>query len=226
MKIGSRFRRVPARIKIQIYGILVIGLFLLGGASWGYDSASSNLTGMATPLVQLPKSLDFEPERPVAGDAIRVRVAFETELAQRTPLNYRWKVNDQVIRESMSPEFVNPTKRGDVVEVTVFLGDNRDEARAFRKLVRVENSPPSIKRNDERMDENGQYIARFEISDQDGDAVTLKLQKGPEGMTLDPEKRELRWSPPNGAKGTFPVQVLAADSAGAKILYSYSLTLK
>jgi hypothetical protein len=112
------------------------------------------------------------------------------------------------------------------VEVAVFTGDNRDEARAFRKFVTVENSPPSIQRKGEGVDENGQYIAHFETSDADGDPVSITLQKGPDGMSLDAEKGELRWSPSEGTKGSFEVEVLAVDSVGAQVTYSYSLTFK
>jgi hypothetical protein len=45
-------------------------------------------------------------------------------------------------------------------------------------------------------------------------------------MTVDAEKAELHWSPPEGTQGTFAVEVLTVDSAGAQVLYSYSLTLK
>jgi hypothetical protein len=226
MKIGSEFRRFLARNEVGAFGVLLIGLVLLKGLSWGLDSPSTNLSGVATSPVLLPRALSFEPQRPVAHDAIKVQVTFESEPSQQIPLNFRWKVNDEVTQESTSPEFQYSTKRGDRVEVSVFIGDNRDEARAFRKSVTVGNSPPSIQRSDERMDENGQYIAHFETSDPDGDPVSLTLQKGPDGMALDAGKGELRWSPSEGTKGTFAVEMLAADSAGAQILYSYSLTLK
>jgi hypothetical protein len=223
---GSKRRWFPANKEVATFGALMIGLVLLGGISWASDSHSANSTGTATSPVLMPKLLGFEPERPVAGEAIKVKVTFASEPSEGPPLTYRWKVNDQVIQEAVSPEIRYPTKRGDVVEAAVFLGDTRDETRAFRKVLTVVNSPPAIKRSDERMDESGHYIAHFEISDPDGDAVTLELQKGPEGMTLEGEKRELRWSPPDGMKGTFAVEVLTSDNAGAHLLYSYSLTLK
>jgi hypothetical protein len=47
--------------------------------------------------------LSFEPVRPVARDAIKVQVTFESEPSQQMLLNYRWKVNDEVIQESISP---------------------------------------------------------------------------------------------------------------------------
>lgn len=213
-------------MKSGALGIVFIGLVLLTGVSWGLDSPSANLIGVASSAVVLPRALSFEPERPVAGDAIKVLVTFESELSQQIPLNYRWKVNDEVTQESTSPEFQHPTKRGDRVEVAVCIGDHCDEARAFRKSVTVENSPPTIQRSDQRMDENGQYIAYFESSDPDGDAVSLTLQKGPDGMTLDAEKRELRWSPPEGTKGTFAVELLASDSLGAQVSYAYTLSFK
>lgn len=226
MRVRAQFKGLKVWKKLPAFTVLVLGMLLLENASWSSDPASLGLSGMTGGRFLMPKSLDFEPAQPAAGDAIRVRVTFEGEPTQLMPLTYRWKVNDQVAVDSISPELQYATKRGDVVEVVVFLGDNRNENRAFRKCVTVANSTPAIERRHERFDEEGRYVAQFEVTDPDGDAVNLQLLKGPEGMALDAAKAEISWSPPEGSRGTFAVELLSVDSSGAQVLYTYSLTLK
>jgi hypothetical protein len=90
----------------------------------------------------------------------------------------------------------------------------------------VDNAPPVVKKLGEHLGGNGEYVARLEASDPDGDMVALKLQQGPPGMVLDPASKELRWSVPEGTNGSFPVEVQATDPVGASILLSYSITIR
>jgi hypothetical protein len=178
------------------------------------------------PSAYYVQSLTFEPENPVAGDPIKVDVHFKEFVQQPLPLLFHWKVNGEAVSETTNPVFQYATKRGDRVEVDVSVGGNRGEAHPVQGTVTVENTPPTVKKLDEVADEKGEYTAHLQSSDADGDAVTLTLQKGPDGMTLDESTGELHWSIPKGTEGDFPVEVMARDSYGGEVIFSYTLTVK
>jgi hypothetical protein len=172
------------------------------------------------------KSIDFDPARPIAGEPIKVQVVFDKPEMASVPLHYRWKLNDETIEGLDTNIFEYPTKRGGRIEVAVFVGNRREESRARRASVIVDDSPPVVKKVEERLGSNSEYVARLETSDPDDDMVALSLQKGPPGMVLDPASKELHWSVPEGANGSFPVEVLASDPVGASALLSYSITIR
>jgi len=204
------------------FGVFGLALLLLTWAGCLQSvEASSKL-----PSVLDIKSLDFDPQCPVAGDTLGAVVVFRDQIEPLVPMLYRWHVNGDFIGESTYPQLECPIKRGDLVELMVFVGDMRDETRGFKKSVKVANSAPELRRISESVDEKGLYVAQFEVSDKDGDAVSVTLQKGPEGMAWKADTRELRWSVPQGTAGLFPVELSASDSEGATVVYSYSVTLK
>lgn len=172
------------------------------------------------------KSVSIEPSSPSAGDTLRAVVVFNETAPPVTGLYYHWKINGQTVQESPSPELNLPTGKGDRVEVVVFVGGQNQESKAVRAYASIGNSPPSLRKVDERLDEKGLYVAKLESLDKDGDSVNLTLQRGPEGMTLDAAKRELHWPVPKGAKGSFPVEVLAGDASGGQVLFAYSITIR
>lgn len=171
------------------------------------------------------RSLTFDPERPVSGRPIKVRVNLEKDV-QQPPLSFQLKVNGAVALETTNPEFKYPFKRGDRLEVMARVEGNHNEAQPVVAELTVENAPPSVTKLDEILNDDGQYIAHLAFKDPDEDAVTAMLQKGPDGMQLNGKTGELRWSVPNGTKGDFPIEVLASDSLGAQVVFSYTLTVK
>ncbi len=172
------------------------------------------------------KSLDFSPERPVAGEPIELKISFDKPKSDEVSLRYRWKVNDETVQESESNALTYQTKRGDQIEVAVFVGNSREETRARRATVTVDNAPPVVKKVREHLSPNGEYLAHLEATDPDGDVVTVKLQRGPPGMTLDAGSKELRWTVPEGATGGFQVEVVATDPGGASVVFSYEITVR
>jgi hypothetical protein len=180
--------------------------------------------GEVTPLDI--KAIDFVPARPIAGEPVKVQVNFEKPEAAVVPLHYRWQVNDETVQGADRDLLGYQTKRGDRIEVLIFVGNLREENRARRARVVVDNAPPVVKKVEEHLGTNGEYIARLEASDPDGDMVGLKLQKGPPGMVLDPASKELRWPVPEGTNGSFPVEVLASDPVGASMVLNYSVTIR
>lgn len=172
------------------------------------------------------KSVSIEPAAPVVGDTVSARVEFQDNAPTLQSLYYRWKVNDEVVQESPDPALEHKTRKGDKIEVLVFVGAGREESRAVRGYATVQNAPPTVRKLEESLDEKGQYLATFESADKDGESVNLSLKKGPEGMTIDSGKGQLHWAVPKEAAGSFPVELLAADSSGAQVLFSYTITIR
>jgi hypothetical protein len=172
------------------------------------------------------KSIEFTPGRPIAGEPIKVQVTFDESMQAEVPLHYLWRVNEETVPESDSHILAFQTKRGDRIEVAVFVGTSREEIRARRADVVVDNAPPLVKKVEDHLASDGTYVARLVASDPDGDEVTLKVQQGPPGMVLDSASKELRWAVPEGTTGTFPVEIMATDSAGANMVFSYAVTIR
>lgn len=204
------------------FGVACLAVLLLTLAGWlqSLDASSKSLSVLDI------KSLDFDPERPVAGDTLEAVVVFTDQSEPSGALSYRWHVNGDFICESTYPRLECSLKRGDLVELTVFVGDVKDETRGLKKSVTVANASPELRRIGESLDEKGVYVARFEVTDRDGDAVSVTLERGPEGMVWKADTQELHWGVPQGAAGGFPVELRASDSEGATVIYSYSVTLK
>jgi len=213
--------QVEAPVKEEIVASTVPG----GTASTpgGAGQGTAGL-GDVTPLDI--KTIDFIPARPIAGEPIKVQVNFNKPDAASVPLHYRWQVNDETVQGADGNALGYQTKRGDRIDVLVFVGNLREENRARRATVVVDNAPPVVKKLEEHLGANGEYVARLEASDPDDDMVALKLQKGPPGMVLDTASQELRWSIPAGTDGTFPVELQASDPVGASVLFSYSFTIR
>ena len=172
------------------------------------------------------KSIEFSPAVPVAKDPISVQVKFDREFGLPPMLSYRWKINGEVVQESSSPGINLPTKRGDVVEVTVFTDEVRDPARTVTAFVKVGGSPPTITRTGEGLDEKGRYVAGYEVQHPDGEPVTVSLSKGPDGMVLDTARKEVSWTVPPGSQGDFPVELVATDPSGGKAICSFSIRIR
>lgn len=171
-------------------------------------------------------TVTFDPPNPIAGQPVRVKAGFDKEYIVAPVMFYRWSLNGTVAQESGSAEFNKPAKRGDKIEVAIFVGPNRDELRSAKASVTVGGSPPVIRKISEKLDAQGGYEAQFEASHPDGAPVTVSLQKGPSGMSFDPVKMEVQWSVPPNVQGVFPVEVLATDPSGGKAVSSYNVTIK
>jgi hypothetical protein len=172
------------------------------------------------------KSILLTPERPIAGDVIKAEVVLEKPETAAAVLHYQWKVNDETVTDANKDTLEYRTKRGDRVEVSVFVGDWLEDGRARRANVVVDNAPPVVKKVEDHLGANGEYVAQLETSDPDGDTVDLKLQRGPADMKLDSATKQLRWSLPEGTNGAFDVEVVASDPAGANMVLSYVVTIR
>ncbi|NWG75219.1 MAG: hypothetical protein HXY24_11530 [Rubrivivax sp.] len=197
----------------------------VGFSSLSESWAQAGNAGGQSTVLQI-SSVALQPAQPITGDAVRAVVKLKDTAPDPFPLYFRWKINDQIVGESDQPELGIKIKRGDVLELLVFAGTNRDETRAMHTSVTVGNAAPTVARGKEQLSADGVYTAQLQSKDPEGDPVTLVLQQGPDGMTVDQKTGTLRWKAPNGTQGSFPIEIEASDPSGAKVLLNYSITIR
>lgn len=69
------------------------------------------------------------------------------------------------------------------------------------------------------------YSYQAEAVDPDGDTLVYRLEKGPDGMSIDSTTGELVWQIEPGTSGEFQVTIVAVDPGGNSARQEYSLTL-
>ncbi len=168
----------------------------------------------------------IEPSTPVAGDSLKAKILMADGGASWAGFRYRWLINGRVVQESGESVLSSRTKRGDHVSVEVCPANEDCGSEFVSSSVQVDNSPPRMRRVEQRMKDNGAYEARIEASDPDGDNVSFALKSGPPGMVVDSSSGAIHWrSGPDGG-GSFGVEVAARDAQGAESLLSYQINIR
>ncbi|HTN42557.1 MAG TPA: putative Ig domain-containing protein [Nitrospiria bacterium] len=117
--------------------------------------------------------------------------------------------------------------KGDVIEVQATPSDNESKGGSRRSIpVTVLNSPPRItSQPPPSIDEQGAYLYQVAAEDVDGDPVTYSLTSAPDTMTIDPSSGMLHWAVTKEDVGVHPIEIVVADSAGAKTVQRYDLQI-
>ena len=122
--------------------------------------------------------LQFEPERPLTGDLLRVVAEASDADGDPVFLTYQWQLGgDPVEGETPTLQLHGATK-GDWVEVVVTASDGQDAGRPLREGIAVRNSPPRLAQlRMEPRDAVGRgtpIVAHPEAADPDGDRITFE----------------------------------------------------
>ena len=173
------------------------------------------------------RSLVFtSPEMPTTSDDIRVEAkAFDAE-NERIRYRYMWKVNDGEIRTEGRALFPsNRHKKGDVVRVDVVASDGTNDSAPSSLSVTIANSTPEWVEDPRNVrDINGHQV---QAQDADGDPIEYSLEGAPKGMSIDAQTGELSYQGSKDAKkGPYDVHVLATDTDGAFVKWSFSITVQ
>ncbi|MFL0800735.1 MAG: tandem-95 repeat protein [Agarilytica sp.] len=113
--------------------------------------------------------------------------------------------------------------------VQVSISDNFSEPVTDDFNVTVENvnrSPVFVSVPELIVEVGEQYTYNIDLTDADGDALTLEIQTGPEDITLDQDLLLLSWIPSPADEGVNIIELLARDSEGAETLQAYFLTVQ
>lgn len=134
---------------------------------------------------------------------------------------YQWAVNGHTLYSERGAALSGDKfERGDEISVGVTPYDGDKQGAAFEaKAGVVKNSPPRFT-SVPPVEFSGRFVYQPRAADQDGDAVSISLVKGPEGMTA--EKGSIEWNA-KGHKGSFEVTVAADDGNGGQSLQTFEL---
>lgn len=163
--------------------------------------------------------LDVEDDRPV----LRAEVQADDPDGDDIEIQYQWLKNGE---EAGEGENFRDFKRGDKVIVKVRAFDGRDYSREKGLSINIKNTPPKVV-NDKKFAFDGKtYVKKIIASDPDGDALTYKLIKAPEGATLNEQSGIFKWEVPEDFTGSTSVEVSVEDGHGGKSLYKFDITIK
>lgn len=129
---------------------------------------------------------------------------------------YHWTVNGEE-RENDSPKLSTESlAKGDAIQVTVTADDGDDQSEPMASNpVEVLNSVPTIVSEPQWTVEDGVFRYTVEAEDVDGDtSFRYRLDKAPDGMTIDPVLGTVEWAPRPNQRGEHTVEVSVDDQNG------------
>jgi hypothetical protein len=139
---------------------------------------------------------------------------------------YSWTVNDK--QKGRDREFdTTGLKRGDKLQVSVTANDGLADSRVKQSpVLMLGNSPPLITQLPSSGAENGTFKYTFVARDPDGDRnLRFFVEKGPNGMRMDPIMGVLTWTPMASQAGVHPIEVGVRDGSGEGSTFTFELTV-
>lgn len=168
-------------------------------------------------------NIELDPSLPVTGDRIAARATLAEADPSEVQVLYRWILNGEVAQESFVNVLDQDLTYGAHVEIEAVPYQNGRQGRPFRHVFTVANAPPLLSIESQGFDDDGVYQAVLRVLDPEQDRVHLELREAPEGMTLEPENKRLRWPVKAGTAGTYTIQLLGRDDSGNEALLSFQV---
>ncbi len=141
---------------------------------------------------------------------------------------YEWLVNGEPVRGASEPSFATEDlKRGDRLQAHVRVSDGEAWSPTAESVtLDLANRPPRFAELPAVDPSSGSFRIDLAAEDPDGDhSLRFRLQKGPDGMTVDPVSGRVSWRPGRDAAGNHAVEVAVADSFGAESALRFELTV-
>lgn len=161
------------------------------------------------------------PELPTADSTITVNVNAKDIDNDFISYDYKWYVNDQYRGNDSYLE--SEMQRGDIVSLEIAPIDKENIGKSVKLTSKVYNSLPVVS-DSTPVIEGNMYKHRIDVSDPDGDNLTFKLKKGPEGMAID-QSGVLTWEITSDKSSNLDIEVLINDNHGAEILLPISASI-
>ena len=167
------------------------------------------------------------PDQVFADSDIQVVPVAEDRDGDPVEFRYQWLVNGQAqpfLTESrLSADHIN---KGDTIQVRITPFDGIDEGPVYESYaMTIPNAPPRIESTPPQQFEALAYSYQVKAVDVDGDPLSWRLDKAPQGMTIDPVSGLVSWSPQGVAPGAYPVRIVVRDPEGAEAFQEFTLTL-
>jgi hypothetical protein len=183
----------------------------------GKEYESNELTVRNTPPVIIVSELF--PAKPKAGSNLTVTVKAKDVDNDVINYKYKWSVNDKFAGEL--PYLNTELKSGDKISVEITPYDKDDSGKTVRMTKRVYNSHPVFSDSKPVFDGNT-YKYQVKATDPDNDVLAFKLEKGPEGMAIDPVSGLITWKVKPEDKGYHDVEVRVTDNNGGLLIIPFT----
>ena len=129
---------------------------------------------------------------------------------------YQWLVNDEEL--PFESENILPGKffsKGDRVTVAITPYDEESDGAAAKvKDVLIENKPPEITSTPPVESSGEEFVYAITAEDPEGEPLTYSLETAPDGMVVDPQSGEVRWSMRAEVAGSQQVRIKVEDASG------------
>ena len=169
-----------------------------------------------------------EPRVSFASDPLKALCKTEDKDGDFVYYTYQWEKNGVLLADERGA-VLEPGrfKKGDSVTV-IITPDDREVLGTPKKSppVVISNSPPVITSSPPTNTSGNTYLYQVKVNDPDNDAVTFTLKSGPKGMKINSQSGLIQWDLRQEDKGTFPIEIEASDSDGAKSLQRYTMTVE
>lgn len=193
----------------------VIKVVATGG---GVETSAETAILNSVPVI---KSVTFKPGEVSRGQDLQAIAEGWDPDRDDIQYEYQWAVNGQTLHSERGPVLGGDKfERGDEISVRVTPYDGDRQGAAFEAKAGVAKNTPPRFTSVPPVEFSGKFVYQPKVADQDGDAVSIALVKGPEGMTA--EKGSIEWNA-KGHRGAFEVTVAADDGNGGQSLQTFEL---
>lgn len=126
------------------------------------------------------RRIEFEPEAPVPGAALRAVVEAADAEEDGLFFRYEWRIDGELMQKTGPKVVLEHASKGQVVEVRVVASDGKDESAPFSEQVELENRAPEIAsvtiEPGLEVFAGTQIVVRPDARDLDGDGVTFRYE--------------------------------------------------
>jgi hypothetical protein len=179
----------------------------------GKEYKSNSITIKNTP----PSIIISEllPEKPKIGSTFTANIKANDVDKDVITYKYKWSVNGKFMsdRTYLNTEL----KRDDKIAVEITPYDKDDSGKTVRITRKVLNSLPVFEETKPSFEDN-LYKYQVAVTDPDNDILAFKIDKGPEGMTIDAASGLITWEVKPEDKGYHEITVRVTDNNGGALL--------
>lgn len=191
----------------------------------GETGGSSTVTiGNSPPKIT---GISATPEQVFSASDLQVTPVAEDKDGDPVEFRYQWLINGDanpfLTENTLKGDHFN---KGDVIQVRITPYDGIDEGPIYESYkMTIPNAPPRIESTPPQKFEALEYSYQVKANDPDGDSLTWRLDKAPQGMTINPASGLVSW-PLTGVKpGAYPMKIVVGDPEGAEAFQEFTLTL-
>ena len=199
-----------------------------------YSSGSVFMTSPVT-IQNIPlavTAVTLSPETAYLGSIITATPSVTGPDSDPIKFQFQWRVNENPVGAPSGQNFFNTAglHKRDRISAMVTYTTGQDSAGPISSnTVILQNRKPEITSSPPLGVQGGTYLYRIAAKDPDGDKLTYRLEKFPEGMTIDSSTGLVTWALPKGVlfsgRNEVKIMVMVDDGDGGMDTQEYSIVL-